>query len=204
MAAIAPHRTQEERSSTTRKKLAKAAFELIRDKGYASFRVAFVAKSCGVSQGCQLHHFPTKDTMTFAAIEHCVAEAEKTTQRHFARYTQKANAVEAITNDSRDYYFSANFDVAMDVSKSSSANPQLGRSIARITRKYRDRVEKRWGDILIDRGWSERDAKDLVAMTASLVRGFAIRAMIRPDRGETGRLMKRWADMVDQTFDIET
>ncbi|MCZ6655763.1 MAG: hypothetical protein O7C67_00565 [Gammaproteobacteria bacterium] len=54
--------------------------------------------------------------------------------------------------------------------------------------------------MLIDRGWSERDARDLVAMTTSLVRGFAIRAMIRPDRGETDRLMKRWADMVDQTF----
>ena len=200
MAATVIRRTQEERSSETQDKLARAAFELIREAGYANFRVASVAKAAGVSQGGQLHHFPTKDAMTLAAIEFGVSEAEYTTQGHFDRYTRATDPVDAIADDAHDYYFSANFDVSLDVTKSASGNPDLRRAIATTSRRYRDFAEQGWHDLLVERGWSRADAKGLVAMTTSLVRGFAIRAMIRPDRHEVDRLLGRWRDMVYQTF----
>ena len=51
MSAIPSRMTQDQRSALTKDKLARAAFEVIRDVGYAGFRTAAVAKAAGVSQG---------------------------------------------------------------------------------------------------------------------------------------------------------
>jgi AcrR family transcriptional regulator len=193
-------RTQEARSATTRRNLAKAAFELIRREGFANFRVAAVAKEAGVSQGGQLHHFPTKDLMAMAAIEHAISVARARTDRNLAAYDGSTDVVSAIARDSAEYYYSASFDVAMDVSKAASGNPDLRRQIARAHRTYRDHAELSWLEILMHEGWGRQDGEDLIAMTASLVRGFAIRAMIRPDDNELERLLKRWREMVALYF----
>jgi AcrR family transcriptional regulator len=200
MSATPNRRTQEERSSITQQKLAEAAFNLIREKGYANFRVASVAKEAGVSQGGQLHHFPTKDLMTMAAIEHAIGAARLNTIQNLERYTESQEIISAITTDCRDYYFSANFDVAMDVAKGASDNPELRRQIARQHRIFRSYAEDGWLGILVDQGWAADDAKDMIAMTASLVRGFAIRSMLKAGNKEIDRLMTLWQQMVHESF----
>ena len=200
MSATPSRRTQEERSSTTQQKLAEAAFNQIREKGYANFRVASVAKAAGVSQGGQLHHFPTKDLMTMAAIEHAISAAKLTTTQNLERYTESQEIISAITTDCRDYYFSANFDVAMDVTKGASDNPELRRQIARQHRIFRSYAEDGWLGILVEQGWGADDAKDMIAMTASLVRGFAIRSMLKAGNKEIDRLMALWQQMVHESF----
>ncbi|MEJ2086914.1 MAG: TetR/AcrR family transcriptional regulator [Gammaproteobacteria bacterium] len=203
MSSVEPElgrRTQEARSAATQQKLAKAAFDIIRSEGYASFRVAAVAKEAGVSQGGQLHHFPTKDLMTMAAIDYAISIARARTDRNLAAYDGRQDVVSAIAQDSAEYYYSASFDVAMDVTKSASGNPGLRRQIARAHRAYREHAEQGWLDVLLAEGWSRQDGEDLIAMTASLVRGFAIRAMIRPDNDELERLILRWREMVALYF----
>lgn len=200
MAGAEQRRTQEQRSSSTQEKLGRAAFELIRDYGYANFRVASVAKEAGVSQGGQLHHFPTKDSMTMAVIDYAIARARARTEKNLAELKPNQNLIMSIAEDSRDYYFSDSFDVAMDVTKGCSGNEQMRQFIAQAHRSYRDDAEGAWREHLISDGWSKADAEDVIAMTASLVRGFAIRAMIRPDNKQLRRLLKRWLSMVEQSF----
>jgi AcrR family transcriptional regulator len=194
-------RTQVERSETTRRQLSQAAFERIRDQGYASFRVAGVAAHAGVSLGGQLHHFPTKDAMTMAAIDFAIALAKERTDANLAAFKSGVDPVEAIITDCRDYYFSASFDVAMDVTRSASGDPDLRRQIARAHREFRSYAEEAWVERLVATGWEEQRARDLIAMTGSLVRGFAIRAMIKRDQKEFERLMATWREMVALYFE---
>ncbi len=189
-------RTQEQRSAASREKLSRAAFELIRDQGYANFRLAGVARAAGVSQGRQLHHFPNKEAIALAAVEYGTRLARARTEAHLKAFGDTDDAVAAVAADSRDYYFTASFHVALDVAKSASGNRELLRAIRRISRGYREFAEQSWIDRLIDRGWSRADADDVVALTTGLVRGFAIREMIRPDRGRYDQLIERWRQMV--------
>ena len=106
----------------------------------------------------------------------------------------------AIAEDSRDYYFSASFDVAMDITKGSVGNKEMRRFIASAHRDFRGFAENEWRVHLDKQGWSDADAEDLIAMTSSLVRGFAIRAMIRPDDQQLRRVLKRWQKMVELSF----
>ena len=200
MSALQPRMTQDQRSALTKDKLARAAFEVIRDVGYAGFRTAAVAKAAGVSQGGQLHHFPTKDDLALAAVEYCNALATRKTEENLARFAADDEPIQAIIADSMDYYFSASFEVAIDVVKSSSQNAELRRDIADSSRTFREFAERGWLEKLVERGWSVSDAQDIIDLSTSLVRGFAIRKWIHRDTGQYKRLMERWIDIVYASF----
>jgi len=195
-------RTQVQRTADARALLVKAAFNLIRDKGFASFRVAAVAKHAGISQGGQLHHFPTKDAMTRAVIDYAIETAQARTETNLSRLTRRTDLVKAIEVDCKAYYFSDNFDVAMDITKGVAGNPALTDYIFVSHRAYREHTEAEWAERLIGRGWQKDEAALVVSMTASMVRGLAIRAMISPDEANYQRLLSKWRKMVGATYPL--
>jgi len=67
-------------TSGARGKLLEAAIAIIREKGYAATSVDEVCGRAGVTKGAFFHHFPSKDALAVAAVNHW---AEKD-QRFFA------------------------------------------------------------------------------------------------------------------------
>ena len=199
MAPAAKRRTQDERSAITRNKLAKAAFEAIRDGGYGGLRTAAVAKSAGVSQGGQLHHYATKEELAFAATHYGFAQAEATAARNLQKFangdSSPVDPVRAVLDDSLDFYFSGAFEVAIDVVKGTQL-PELRRQVAQVSRKFREFAERGWLEHLVAHGWAKADAQDVIDLSTSIVRGFAIRKWIHRDTGQYQRLLERWVAMV--------
>jgi AcrR family transcriptional regulator len=198
--AVAQRRTQEQRSSEMRERLARAAFEAIRDAGFAQFRTAAVAKAAGVSQGAQLHHFPTKDDLAVAAVEYAYRLSEEATVASFAHFdASDAEPIAAVIDDCAAFY-GAYFGIGLDVAKGSSTNPALRRRIAELSRANRDFAERGWLARLVAHGWSVADAQDVLDMTTSLVRGFAVRRWIHRDSARYARLLERWVEIAHASF----
>lgn len=187
--------TQDDRSALTRNKLAKAAFELIRNYGYGSLRTAAVAKAAGISQGGQLHHYATKDDLAFAAVQFGYALAESITTQNLQRFASEQDPIRALIDDSMQFYFSGAFEVAIDVVKGTQ-HAELRRSIADLSRQFRDLAERGWLAHLVSHGWSVHEAHDLIDLSTSLVRGFAIRKWIQRDTGQFQRLLDRWVGII--------
>jgi AcrR family transcriptional regulator len=74
MAEAAEHaparRTQAERRATTRAALLDAALECLIEDGYAGLTTRKVAERAGVSQGTQMHYFPTRARFVAEAVRH--------------------------------------------------------------------------------------------------------------------------------------
>lgn len=64
------HRTQAERSASTKSRLLDATIECLTELGYAGLTTTEVARRAGVSRGAQVHHFPTKADLVVAAVGH--------------------------------------------------------------------------------------------------------------------------------------
>ena len=68
--ATAPRRTQAQRRATTRAALLDAALECLIEDGYAGLTTRKVAERAGVSQGTQMHYFPTRARFVAEAVRH--------------------------------------------------------------------------------------------------------------------------------------
>jgi AcrR family transcriptional regulator len=65
-----PRRTQAERRATTRSALLDAALQCLIDEGYGGLTTRNVAERAGVSQGTQMHYFPTRVEFLAEAVRH--------------------------------------------------------------------------------------------------------------------------------------
>ncbi len=184
------------RSARMQQRLSEAAYDVIREGGYANFRTIAVSKRAGVSQGAQLHHYPTKNSLAIAAMEHAYGRAYEQFERNLASRAVGEDLIELILKDFADFYLSDYFMVALDILMAGGKNEELHEELTEMSRQFRDKVERHWLEQLIDDGWSLVLAEDVLALSHSVVRGFATRALIRNDQAEFDRLLKRWRQMV--------
>lgn len=67
-------RTNEERSETTRRDVIGAAHRLFADQGYLATSLTQIAEAAGVTTGALYHHWPNKQELFHAVVEHIHAE----------------------------------------------------------------------------------------------------------------------------------
>jgi AcrR family transcriptional regulator len=63
-------RTNAERSAATRARLLDATIDCLIELGWSGTSTTEVVRRAGVSRGAQVHHYPTKEDLVVAAVEH--------------------------------------------------------------------------------------------------------------------------------------
>ncbi|MEO9237295.1 MAG: helix-turn-helix domain-containing protein, partial [Jatrophihabitantaceae bacterium] len=61
---------QQDRSRLTRRRLLEATVSSLAQLGWTATSVAIVAARAGVSRGAAQHHFPTRESLFTAAVDH--------------------------------------------------------------------------------------------------------------------------------------
>jgi AcrR family transcriptional regulator len=179
-----------------RARVLQGAIQVLSEKGYAGFRTAEVAMAARVSRGALTHHFPTKDALVLAALEHVFRAAAELGRAHAHKVHSVDEAIQALLKDSRDFFFSELFLIAIDLSISGGKNSEQGQSIREISQAHRLPVEAAWLDALIDLGVPKKLADDLLWLTISLVRGLAVRRILADEPRRFQRLLTLWREMV--------
>ncbi len=193
---VAERRTQAVRTEQMRRRILDAAVKLLGEKGYAGFRTAEVAAAAGVSRGAQTHHFPTKDALVLAALEHVFETASEQGRERAQGVKSVDQAMRALLADSFDFFFSDLFLIAVDLAILGDRDSPNGAQIREISRAHRLPVEAAWLQALIDAGVSKGLAEDLLWLTTSIVRGLAIRKLLADDPPRFKRVLKLWRAMV--------
>jgi AcrR family transcriptional regulator len=193
---VVERRTQAVRTEQMRRRILDAAVKLLGEKGYAGFRTAEVAAAAGVSRGAQTHHFPSKDALVLAALEHVFQTASEQGRERAQGVKSVDQAMRALLADSFDFFFSDLFLIAVDLAILGDRDSPNGTQIREISRAHRLPVEAAWLQALIDAGVSKSLAEDLLWLTTSIVRGLAIRKLLADDPPRFKRVLKLWRAMV--------
>lgn len=195
-------RTQAQRSEEMRAKLAKAAFEVVAEKGHSAFRTAAVAARAGVSQGAQVHHFATKDNITLAALEYAFAEASESSARRLAAVPPRANPLPHLLADLREFFLGPHYWVALDIAIDGSKNDGVAREIRRIAGSYRGAVYASWTRMLVDAGWSKDDSAEIVRIAASMLGGIGMRSLWEDVTSYVESAIARMEQMIMNTWPV--
>ncbi|MBI4693924.1 MAG: TetR/AcrR family transcriptional regulator [Gammaproteobacteria bacterium] len=183
-------RTQAERSEQMQERVIDAAIELLREKGYAGFRVADVTEIAGVSRGAQSHHFPTKVSLAVAAFRRVFERSTEATRRRIAALGAKDDVIEAMMADAQDYFFGPDMAIGLDMIGASGRAPELRSEAQEIAKANRLEVEDLWRTALQKRGLAKADAEDIVWLVMSMIRGLAMRMLLQKDNARFKRVLR--------------
>jgi AcrR family transcriptional regulator len=192
-------RTQAERTTETRARLAEAAMVLLQKKGYAGFRVQEVSRIAAVSRGAQTHHFPTKDSLVIAAVEQMYSMSEAGTLKRIASLGPRADAVAALIEDGVDFFLGPHFAGSLDLLHL-GAQDTFRETVIGICRVHRLRVESAWLEVLVARGASRASASEALWLAFSVIRGHAVRRFIDDDAADRRRRLARLREIVTATL----
>ncbi|WP_372659234.1 TetR/AcrR family transcriptional regulator [Hydrogenophaga sp.] len=193
---VRSRRTQAERSEDMRRRILDAAIEELTDKGYSGLRTADVAMRAGVSRGAQTHHFPSKDALIVALVEHVFLRTAELGRKRSLSVASVDESIKELMADSQDFFFSELFLIALDLAIQGRRELGSTNRVLLISAEARLPVEASWLEALIGAGVPEAVAEDLLWLSISIVRGFAVRRLWQDDAPRFQRLFRRWRQMV--------
>jgi AcrR family transcriptional regulator len=180
-----------------RARLLEATVELLVEKGYAGTSTTLVSERAGVSRGAQLHHFPTKQDLVVAAVQH-VTEV---------RGTELAAAAAKLPADPRrrtravlqvlgDHFTSPVFTAALELWVAARTDPALLAEVAPLELKVGRETHRLTVDLL-GADESQPGIRALVQATLDLVRGLGLAGTISDDTRRRRRILDEWAAHLD-------
>ncbi|WP_307725102.1 TetR/AcrR family transcriptional regulator [Nocardioides szechwanensis] len=187
---------QEERTRLMRARLLEATVECLVERGFSGTSTTLVSERAGVSRGAQLHHFPTKNDLVVAAVEHLThvrgAELAAAAQR-LPRGDRRTRAVLEMLGD---HFTSPVFTAALELWVAARTDETLMSAVAPLEQRVGREVHRLTVDLL-GADEAKPGVRELVQATLDLVRGLGLANTITDDARRRARILDQWALTLD-------
>ena len=191
---------QQDRSRATRARLLEAAIASLAELGYQATTVAVVAERAGVSRGAAQHHFPTRDDLFTAALEHMAHVRAEQLHTELNDLTGGRRPTTADVVDLTFALFSGQlFRAALTLWVAAAAEPSLREQIVPLEARIGREIHRVVVDLL---GVDEREpgVRETVQATLDLARGLGLANLLTDDSKRRGRIAAQWARSLDRVL----
>jgi AcrR family transcriptional regulator len=189
---------RQDRSRATHARLLEAAITCLAELGYPASTVSVVAERAGVSRGAAQHHFPTREALFTAALEHVSAMRAEQLRHQLdgpRRPRSTADVVELIFA----LFSGAPFRAALALWVAAAAEPQLREQIVPLEARIGRDVHRMVLELLhVDE--SRPGARETVQATLDLARGLGLADLLTDDSRRRRRIAAQWAAILDATL----
>jgi AcrR family transcriptional regulator len=194
-----------------RARLLEATIELLVERGFAGTSTTLVSERAGVSRGAQLHHFPTKNDLVVAAVEHLTELRGAELAAAYAELSAEpvASAAGRRTRLRRmlemlgDHFASPVFAAALELWVAARTDETLLAAVAPLEQRV-GREAHRLTVAALGADESHPGVRELVQATLDLVRGLGLASTISDDSARRRRILREWADVLDRELSRET
>jgi AcrR family transcriptional regulator len=187
---------QEERSRVMRQRLLDATVECLVERGWSGTSTTLVSQRAGVSRGAQLHHFPTKDDLVLAAVEHLSEARGAELDAAAAGLPSGRRRTRAVLDMLATHFTSSVFTAALELWVAARTDDGLRAAVGPLEQRIGRDIHRRTVELLgVDE--SRPGARELVQATLDLVRGLGLANTITDDAARRKRILDEWARTLD-------
>lgn len=183
-----------------RARLLEATVECLEERGFAATSTTLVSERAGVSRGAQLHHFPTKNDLVVAAVEHLTVMRAAELAAAAAALPTGPRRTRAVLQMLGDHFASPVFTAALELWVAARTDPALLAAVSPLEQRV-GRETHRMTVELLGADESVPGTRELVQATLDLVRGLGLANTITDDAKRRSRILDRWAVMIDRTLE---
>jgi AcrR family transcriptional regulator len=190
---------QQDRSRATRQRLLDAAVDCLVELGWAGSTVTVVAERAGVSRGAAQHHFPTREALVTAAVEHVTQVRTADIQRELDALPAGPMRTEAVVELIVSWFTGVPFRAALEVWVAASSDPQLRELVVPLETRTGRQVHRAAVDLLgVDE--SVPGVRETIQATLDLARGLGLASLLTDDSRRRARIVHQWAAVLDATL----
>jgi AcrR family transcriptional regulator len=187
---------QADRSRAMRQRLLEATLELLIERGFSGTSTTLVSERAGVSRGAQLHHFPTKNDLVVAAVEHLAELRGGELAESVSRLPQGDGRTRAVVRMLGDHFSSPVFTAALELWVAARTDAALLAAVAPLEQRIGRETHRLTVEALgVDE--SRPGVRELVQATLDLVRGLGLADTITDDTRRRHRILDEWARTLD-------
>jgi AcrR family transcriptional regulator len=193
-------RTQAERRATTRAALLDAAVDCLIEDGYAGLTTRNVAERAGVSQGTQMHYFPTRGRFVAEAIRHVALKLVAALSESEAPHRRgDRRRLEALLDKVWEIHKGPVFQATVELWVAARTDDEIREAMADVAREITQRA---WESVreLLPSLTARAGAGDLLDMTLATMRGLAL-LRFTADHEEVERRWRRARAQLLELFD---
>ncbi|MFC5676529.1 TetR/AcrR family transcriptional regulator [Aeromicrobium endophyticum] len=191
--------TQGERTRAMRLRLMEATVDSLVELGWAGTTTTVVSRRAGVSRGAQLHHFPSKQALVVAAVEHLTDRRRDDMRRH-AESLPEHDRIRGVLEILAAQFVSPVFFAALELWVAARTDADLRESVAPLERRI-GRETHAYAVELLDIDESRGDNRQLVQATLDLVRGLGLAASLSDDAARRSTVLDSWAAVLERELD---
>lgn len=140
-------RTQAERSAATRTRLLDATVECLAEVGWARTTTTEVVRRAGVSRGAQVHHFPTKDDLVVAAIDHLFERRQAEFRDAFDDLPSAERTADRAVDLLWETVQGATFAAWLEVVVAARTDDRLRQALEPVEHRFHQNVEKTFDEL---------------------------------------------------------
>ncbi|MGV9850490.1 TetR/AcrR family transcriptional regulator [Streptomyces endocoffeicus] len=185
---------KQDRSRATRRRLLEAAVACLAERGWAGSTVAVVAERAGVSRGAAQHHFPTREDLFTAAVEH-VAE-ERSAEVRALPAPRGEGRVPAVVEALVTLYTGPLFRAALQLWVAASCEEQLGARVTALEAKI-GRETHRMAVELLGADESVPGVREAVQGLLDMGRGLGLANLLTDDGHRRERVVAQWSRILE-------
>jgi AcrR family transcriptional regulator len=197
MTTAPPREPQQDRSRVTRARLLEAAIACLAELGWTASTVAVVAERAGVSRGAAQHHFPTREALFTAALEHVSQVRASEMKRELAEIAGSRPDTAAVVDLVMNLFTGPLFRAALALWVAAAAEPQLREQMIPLEARIGREIHRVVVELL---GVDEREpgVRETVQATLDLARGLGLANLLTDDGPRRERIAQQWARILDQ------
>jgi AcrR family transcriptional regulator len=181
-----------------RLRLLDATVECLVERGWSGTSTTLVSQRAGVSRGAQLHHFPTKNDLVVAAVEHLSDVRGRELRDAVAALPTGPQRTRRVLEMLADHFTSPVFTAALELWVAARTDPALREAVAPLEQRIGREVHRYTVELLgVDE--SRPGVRELVQATLDLARGFGLANTITDDAARRSRILDEWAHTLDSS-----
>lgn len=199
-AGAAGRAPQQDRSRVTRQRLLEAAVECLAELGWTGSTVAVVAERAGVTRGALQHHFPTREDLFTAAIEHVAAERLAFVRAQHAKLPPHGpKRTEAVVEMVVRMYTDPFFNAALHLWVAAATEEPLRERVVALENRV-GREAHRAAVASLGADENAPGVREAVQATLDMARGLGLANLLTDDSARRARVVRRWATILDSAL----
>ncbi|WP_035795053.1 TetR/AcrR family transcriptional regulator [Kitasatospora mediocidica] len=191
---------QQDRSRATRRRLLEAAVECLAELGWNGSTVTVVAERAGVTRGAAQHHFPTREDLFTAAVEHVTVERLAAVRADTGELPPPGPArTEAVVDLIVRLYTGPLFRAALQLWVAAATEEPLRERIVALENRV-GRESHRAAVEFLGADESSPGVRESVQSTLDLARGLGLANLLTDDGARRAGVVRQWARLLDSAL----